>query len=419
LIRKKGCNENKGFGFIGVPNLEEANKINNSDIIIHGKSAETYIARSRMEAKNRIVSERYKKLFVGGLNMETESKDLKDFFKKFGSLNRAYVITDSITKTSRGFGFLEFNDLESTKKVLTIKSFKLDGNMIQVKPMMLRAELDHKPLHDPEENIDKSSLSQVKKELAKTPAPYAGTPLNAEEEIYYEFHHAPETYPYYGDYNEVASDYHAYRYPEDYYSYDYGYKNQNTRLPNSTSYIDSRKYTPYPDYHYEGHDSNYHQQGRYPGQYGPETSSYRQTYSSMGDMYQQDYPKSDYYTSLNQGYERSNHDSHYRNDPKYSSMNLNGDQNMNYQKNYGQAAYKQGPNYHQTPTGPEYYYEDAYASDYEPYVRQHEYYNYGNKGHLPESCKYSKNDNYRPTSTMRPPSYPLNDLKECHYWEMM
>lgn len=176
LIRKKGHNENKGFGFVGVPNIEEANKINQSDIVINGKRAETYVARSRMEAKNRIISERYKKLFVGGLNMETESKDLKDYFKKFGSLNRAYVITDSVTKTSRGFGFLEFNDLASTKKVLTIKSFKLDGNMIQVKPMMLRAELEQKP---PVCQKDSENPEYVAKSQAKTtpgPPPHDSKP---------------------------------------------------------------------------------------------------------------------------------------------------------------------------------------------------------------------------------------------------
>ena len=141
LIRKKGCTENKGFGFIHVSSMEEAEKINNSDIIINGKRAETYIAKSRREARNRVFSERNKKLFVGGLNPNTESKKLKELFQEFGSLLRAYVITDSTTKKSRCFGFLEFSDDSSAEKVLEKKNFKLDGHVIEVRSMLLKTEI--------------------------------------------------------------------------------------------------------------------------------------------------------------------------------------------------------------------------------------------------------------------------------------
>lgn len=192
-----------------------------------------------------------------------------------------------------------------------------------------------------------------------------------------------------------------YYYPEDYYSYDYGY--QNTRLPNSNSggYYHPRKYAPYPEKHYDQTHPYYHQQDRYGGQYTPETSSYRHAYSSMGDMSHTMYSESDYSESQYSGYGRP-HDSHYRSASKYSSMNLNADKHMNYQSQYGHGAYKQGPDYH--TSSHEYYYEDAYASD--PYMKQHEYYHYGHQS-------------YVPTSTMGQTRQPTSDLGKCQYGDMI
>lgn len=110
LILKPNSNISKGFGFIHVPDLEEAEKINNAKILINGKMAETYVAKPRKEARKRVFTERFKKIFVGGLNPNTTNESLKECFGKFGKLLRAYVISDSATKKSRCFGFLEFDN---------------------------------------------------------------------------------------------------------------------------------------------------------------------------------------------------------------------------------------------------------------------------------------------------------------------
>jgi len=49
-----------------------------------------------------------RKVFVGGLNPTTTTEDLRAYFSDFGVVTDSCVITDSSSKASRGFGFVEF-----------------------------------------------------------------------------------------------------------------------------------------------------------------------------------------------------------------------------------------------------------------------------------------------------------------------
>jgi len=51
-----------------------------------------------------------RKVFVGGLNPTTTTEDLRTYFSEFGVVTDSCVITDSSSKASRGFGFVEFEN---------------------------------------------------------------------------------------------------------------------------------------------------------------------------------------------------------------------------------------------------------------------------------------------------------------------
>jgi RNA recognition motif-containing protein len=55
------------------------------------------------------------KIFIGGLNWNTTESELRDAFEKFGAVSEAKIITDRDTGRSRGFGFVTFNDGESSQ----------------------------------------------------------------------------------------------------------------------------------------------------------------------------------------------------------------------------------------------------------------------------------------------------------------
>jgi len=75
-----------------------------------------------------------RKLFVGGLSWETTTKDLREYFEKYGEVTSATLKTDLETRQSRGFGFVVFKNIDTVQKVLDVKEHKLHGRTIDPKP---------------------------------------------------------------------------------------------------------------------------------------------------------------------------------------------------------------------------------------------------------------------------------------------
>lgn len=73
------------------------------------------------------------KLFVGGISWNLEWQDLKDEFNKFGEVVYVKVIKDRETGKSKGFGFVEFANLEDAVKAKeAMDGAELDGRNIKV-----------------------------------------------------------------------------------------------------------------------------------------------------------------------------------------------------------------------------------------------------------------------------------------------
>ncbi|XP_074387106.1 RNA-binding protein 3-like isoform X4 [Zonotrichia albicollis] len=52
------------------------------------------------------------KLFVGGLNYDTDEQGLEQHFSSFGPISEVVVVKDRETQRSRGFGFVTFSNPE-------------------------------------------------------------------------------------------------------------------------------------------------------------------------------------------------------------------------------------------------------------------------------------------------------------------
>lgn len=71
------------------------------------------------------------KLYVGNLPWSVDNSKLEELFSEFGAVKSANVITDRVTKKSRGFGFVE---LESggPEAIESMNDFDLEGRKLNV-----------------------------------------------------------------------------------------------------------------------------------------------------------------------------------------------------------------------------------------------------------------------------------------------
>ncbi|XP_015773895.1 PREDICTED: RNA-binding protein Musashi homolog 2-like [Acropora digitifera] len=73
------------------------------------------------------------KIFVGGLSTETTKETLLEYFSTFGEVADCIVMKDSVSKRSRGFGFVTFSDPSSVDNVCQKPEHILDNKKIDPK----------------------------------------------------------------------------------------------------------------------------------------------------------------------------------------------------------------------------------------------------------------------------------------------
>jgi RNA recognition motif-containing protein len=80
------------------------------------------------DRSNRARREEHK-LWVGGLDYEVTSDDLRGLFGEFGKVRQAYVCADHVTGASRGFGFVLMSTAEEKEAArVGLDNFVFAGN---------------------------------------------------------------------------------------------------------------------------------------------------------------------------------------------------------------------------------------------------------------------------------------------------
>jgi RNA recognition motif-containing protein len=73
------------------------------------------------------------KLFIGGLSWGLDWQEVKDAFKEYGEVTFVKVIKDRETNRSKGFGFVEFANVEDAVAAKdAMDGAELDGRNIKV-----------------------------------------------------------------------------------------------------------------------------------------------------------------------------------------------------------------------------------------------------------------------------------------------
>eukprot|EP00745_Piridium_sociabile_P022770 TRINITY_DN35503_c0_g1_i1.p1 TRINITY_DN35503_c0_g1~~TRINITY_DN35503_c0_g1_i1.p1 ORF type:complete len:277 (+),score=78.60 TRINITY_DN35503_c0_g1_i1:148-978(+) len=79
-----------------------------------------------------------RKLFVGGLSPETDDKNLRSHFEKYGEIRDCVVLKEPATKRSRRFGFVTFKEPEGLDEAQKNRPHIIDGKKVETKRAMPR-----------------------------------------------------------------------------------------------------------------------------------------------------------------------------------------------------------------------------------------------------------------------------------------
>lgn len=71
-------------------------------------------------------------IYVGNLPYSTNGDELEQLFSKYGTVERASVITDRETGRPRGFGFVEMPDADGRKAIEALDGFDFSGRKLNV-----------------------------------------------------------------------------------------------------------------------------------------------------------------------------------------------------------------------------------------------------------------------------------------------
>lgn len=120
IIKDKHSKKSRGFGFVTFKDKKSMKRIIKEKHRIRAKSLEVKLAEPKKASKLQEVADitSITKVFVGGIPKNADSSHLAEYFGKYGEIFEASVIEDKKTNEQRGFGFVNFKNVDSVKRVM-------------------------------------------------------------------------------------------------------------------------------------------------------------------------------------------------------------------------------------------------------------------------------------------------------------
>ncbi|XP_009860508.2 uncharacterized protein LOC100185025 [Ciona intestinalis] len=132
-IKKDSKTErSRGFGFVLFDDAETVKKVLESD--------NHYLDGRKIDPKRAQAQRRDGKLFVGGINPDTENDVVKEYFTQYGEIEEFERPVDKNTGKNRGFCFITYKKDGCIKLATALKTQELEGSKIDVKEAQPQVE---------------------------------------------------------------------------------------------------------------------------------------------------------------------------------------------------------------------------------------------------------------------------------------
>ncbi|XP_006895583.1 PREDICTED: heterogeneous nuclear ribonucleoprotein A1-like [Elephantulus edwardii] len=128
VMRDPNTKRSRGFGFVTYSAVEEVDAAMNArPHKVDGRVVEPKRAVSREDSQRPGAHLTVKKIFVRGIEEDTEEHHLRDYFEQYGKIEVIEIMTDRGSGKKRGFAFVTFDDHDSVDKIVTQKYHTVNG----------------------------------------------------------------------------------------------------------------------------------------------------------------------------------------------------------------------------------------------------------------------------------------------------
>ncbi|KAL6508938.1 hypothetical protein OROMI_015001 [Orobanche minor] len=132
IMKDRQTGRPRGFGFITYADPSVVDTVIAETHVINGKQVE--IKRTIPKGSGDSKDFKTKKVFVGGIPTSVTEDEVKSFFSKYGKVVEHEIIRDHVTKRSRGFGFIVFDNEQVVDSLLAGgKMIDMAGTQVEIK----------------------------------------------------------------------------------------------------------------------------------------------------------------------------------------------------------------------------------------------------------------------------------------------
>ncbi len=141
LMRDKNTKRFRGFGFISYVSMHEGLVLEAMQHHLAGANIQIKKALSKQTTQSILLGEKDRKVFVNGLDPDTQEPEIFAHFEKYGEIENVKVIKEKGTQKSRGFAFILYKSNEDAGKLLAATdSHVVAGCTLEVHPSIFKED---------------------------------------------------------------------------------------------------------------------------------------------------------------------------------------------------------------------------------------------------------------------------------------